>query len=193
MRDDARRAYLRDEQTACQGTGDPEDRAQLSPGAPNLTELERSAMIETAIQQAIRRGEFDNLPGAGKPLSGLDKPRDPDWWIKQKIEDEQLTGLGPAALTLRVEDAKLEATLDAMTREADVRAALEDFNQRVIEAQRQLLGGPPVVTQTRDVEAELRAWRDRRTRPAIPAPHESTDSTAPARRGWWATRRIRKR
>ena len=47
-------------------------------------------------------------------------------------------------------------------REDDVREAVEDFNRRVIEARRQLLGGPPVVTPTRDVDAEVRAWRERR-------------------------------
>jgi hypothetical protein len=123
---------------------------------------QRGWIVETAIQQAMRRGDFDDLPGAGKPLQGLGDRHDPDWWIRRKIEREQLSGLGPPALTLRVENTQLEARLDAMANEGDVRAALEDFNRRVIEARRQLLGGPPVVTPTRDVEAELAAWRERR-------------------------------
>lgn len=129
-----------------------------------MTETERWAYVETSIQQAIRRGEFDDLPGAGKPLEGLGDHHDPDWWIRRKIQTEQLTGLGPAALTLRVENTALEQTLDAMSREGDVREALEDFNRRVIEARRQLLGGPPVVTPTRDVDAEVAAWTERRAR-----------------------------
>ncbi|HKT57997.1 MAG TPA: DnaJ family domain-containing protein, partial [Microbacterium sp.] len=123
------------------------------------SELERAAYVETAIQQAIRRGEFDNLPGAGKPLPGLGDHHDPDWWIRRKIQTEKLTGLGPPALTLRVEDRELDDRLDALHREADVRTAVEDFNRRVIEARRQLLGGPPVVTPTRDVEEAVAAWR----------------------------------
>ncbi|GAA1960497.1 DUF1992 domain-containing protein [Microbacterium deminutum] len=126
------------------------------------TAAQRAAFVEVSIQQAIRRGEFDNLPGAGKPLPGLGTHHDPDWWIKRKIETEKLTGLGPPALTLRVESAELPARLDQLGHEEDVRAALEDFNRRVIEARRQLLGGPPVVTPTRDVEAEVRSWRERR-------------------------------
>ena len=66
------------------------------PARPS-TQAERSAYVENAIQQAIRRGEFDNLPGAGKPLEGLTGQHDPDWWIRRKIEREQLTGLGPPA------------------------------------------------------------------------------------------------
>lgn len=128
----------------------------------NPTAADRAAFVEMAIQQAIRRGEFDNLPGAGKPLPGLNGRHDPDWWIRRKIESEQLTGLGPPALTLRTEDAALDDRLDGMSREADVRAAIEDFNVRVKEARRQLLGGPPVVTQLRDPDHEVRAWRERR-------------------------------
>ncbi|MFF2486307.1 DUF1992 domain-containing protein [Microbacterium sp. NPDC058062] len=144
---------------------------------------DRAAVVETAIQQAIRRGEFDDLPGAGKPIPGLGETHDPDWWIRRKIETEQLTGLGPPALMLRVENAELEARLDGLGNESDVREAVEDFNRRVIEARRQLLGGPPVVTPTRDVEAELAAWRERREARAASIAEE-TDA-APPRRAWW--------
>lgn len=127
-----------------------------------MSETQRQAFIETSIQQAIRQGAFDDLPGAGKPLEGLGQTHDPDWWIRRKIQTENLTGLGPPALVLRVEHARMEQTLDDLYTEADVREAVEDFNARVIEARRQLLGGPPVVTPTRDVEAEVAAWRQRR-------------------------------
>jgi hypothetical protein len=120
--------------------------------------------VEISIQQAMRRGDFDGLPGAGKPIAGLGGTHDPNWWIRRKIEREQLTGLGPPALTLRTEDKGLSARLDAAASERAVREILEDFNARVIEARRQLLGGPPVVTPVRDVEAEVAAWHERRSR-----------------------------
>lgn len=133
--------------------------------------VDRAAYVESAIQVAIRRGDFDNLPGAGKPLPGLGDHHDPDWWIRRKIEQENLSGLGPPALLLRVEDRGLDEELDLLTRESDVRDVLDDFNRRVIEARRQLLGGPPVVTPTRDVDAEVEAWRERRAaRAAASAP-----------------------
>jgi hypothetical protein len=122
----------------------------------------RAQYVEISIQQAMRRGDFDNLPGTGKPLTGLTDTHDPDWWIRRKIEREQITGLGPPALTLRTENAALDGTLDALGTEKQVREALADFNGRVIEARRQLLGGPPVVTPVRDVEAEVTRWRERR-------------------------------
>lgn len=156
--------------------------AAPAPAAQAYSAADRAAVVETAIQQAIRRGEFDDLPGAGKPLEGLGDHHDPDWWIRRKIETEQLTGLGPPALMLRVENAELEGRLDELTREDEVREALEDFNRRVIEARRQLLGGPPVVTPTRDVEAEVAAWHERRE---ARAPETPTDAAPPRRRPWW--------
>jgi hypothetical protein len=145
------------------------------PGA--AAAVDRAAFVESAIQVAIRRGDFDDLPGAGKPLEGLGDHHDPDWWIRRKIESEGLTGLGPPAILLRTEDRELDGQLDLLGRESDVREVLEDFNRRVREARRQLQGGPPVVTPLRDVDAEVAAWVQRRaTRPA-PA-----EAAAPRRR-----------
>jgi hypothetical protein len=171
-------------------TSDDEDaEASAAPPARGFSAAERAAVVENSIQQAIRRGEFDDLPGAGKPIPGLGTTHDPDWWIRRKIESEQLTGLGPPALRLRVEHTELDARLDALSSEADVRDALEDFNRRVVEARRQLQGGPPVVTPTRDVDAEVTAWRERRTaRIAAQAQVDAEDAAARRRHPWWRRR-----
>ncbi|GGD64314.1 DnaJ family domain-containing protein [Microbacterium murale] len=146
---------------------DDEQDAEGEAPPMQLTAENQHEFVETAIQLAIRRGEFDDLPGAGKPIEGLGTHHDPDWWIRRKIETENLSGLGPPALLLRTEDRELDASLDQLARESDVREVLEDFNKRVISARRQLQGGPPVVTKTRDVDAEIEAWRERRAaRPA---------------------------
>ncbi|AXL13350.1 DUF1992 domain-containing protein [Microbacterium foliorum] len=139
-----------------------EDDAESGEAPGIAAATDRAAFIETAIQVAIRRGDFDDLPGAGKPLEGLGTHHDPDWWIRRKIETENLTGLGPPAILLRTEDRELDAQLDLLGRESDVRDVLVDFNRRVVEARRQLQGGPPVVTSTRDIDAEVTAWRERR-------------------------------
>jgi hypothetical protein len=147
--------------------------------------------VDLQIKQAMERGEFDDLPGAGKPLGDLGSPYDRDWWLKKLIEREQITGVLPPALQLRKEDAELDALLDREAREQDVRRTLEDFNRRVIEARRQLQGGPPVVTPTRDVDAEVERWRERRAarrtrRPnAAPSPRPARPQPAERRRRWW--------
>jgi hypothetical protein len=120
--------------------------------------------VDQQIRQAMARGEFDNLPGAGKPIHDLGPTHDPDWWVRRLVEREKITGVLPPALQLRKEDAELEATLDRERSERAVREILVDFNRRVVEARRQLLGGPPVITKLRDVEAEVEAWRERRRR-----------------------------
>ena len=125
-------------------------------------EVDPARRADYLLRDAIARGEFDHLKYAGKPIPNLDNVNDPDWWLKGLIQREQLTGLGPEALVLRVEDARLESTLDALYTEQQVRDSLEAFNRRVIEARRQLLGGPPVITKTRDVEREVALWHERR-------------------------------
>jgi len=171
---------------AARATGETpsEEPADAEPRVP--TWRDRAAYVETALQQAIRRGDFDDLPGYGKPLEGLGDHHDPDWWIRRKIRTEQLTGLGPPALMLRVEHAEFADRLDALNREDAVREYVEDFNRRVIEARRQLLGGPPVVTPTHDVETELTAWRERRVARSEAISAEPGDEPRPR---WWRRRR----
>jgi hypothetical protein len=199
MADDARRnaaRYLVDKLAKERGeqslTEAEQERDEQRSRTTAPTASDRAAYVETAIQQAMRRGDFDDLPGAGKPLTGLDGRHDPDWWIRRKIEREQLTGLGPPALTLRTEDKELDARLDALFREDDVRAVLEDFNTRVINAQRQLQGGPPVVTKVRDVERDVAAWRRRRIeRRAAEDARRAAEEADREANTWWNRRRRR--
>lgn len=117
--------------------------------------------VDLQVQRAMERGAFDNLPGHGLPLGDLGSPYDRDWWLKKLIDREQITGVLPAALQLRKDDAALEGVLDQEVREQAVREKVADFNRRIVEARRQLQGGPPVVTQTRDADTEVERWRER--------------------------------
>jgi len=129
----------------------------------------------------MAHGKFDNLKYAGKPIPGLGESYDPDWWVKGLIQRENISGLGPAAILLRTEDAELDAKLDAQYSEQQVRDLLQDFNRRVIDARRQLQGGPPVITKTRDVEEEVVLWRGRRA--AAQVPQAAPEPELP--RSWW--------
>lgn len=42
----------------------------------------------------MEAGEFDDLPGAGKPIPDLDRPYDPEWWARKLIERERLRDIG---------------------------------------------------------------------------------------------------
>ncbi|MFC7876835.1 DnaJ family domain-containing protein [Isoptericola sp. NPDC057391] len=164
--DPARRAaqYQVDREIAADEAADPGTEtggADRSAAQPRRRMDDRALWVDTVVDQAIRRGEFDDLPLAGKPIPGLRGTHDPDWWLKNLVEREQITGVLPAA-QLRRDDAELDETLDREPEEGRVRAIVEDFNARVVDARRQLLGGPPVVTPTRDVEREVQRWRERR-------------------------------
>jgi hypothetical protein len=141
--------------------------------------IDDAARADYLIRDAMAQGKFDNLKYAGKPIPGLGEGYDPDWWVKGLIQRENITGLGPQAILLRTEDAGLDARLDAQFSEKQVRDIVEDFNARVIEARRQLQGGPPVVTKTRDTDAELQRWHARRAAVEAPAPEPQ------AKRPWW--------
>ncbi len=152
-----------------------------------------AAHARARVEEAERRGVFEGNPYHGKPLPSNDGRHDPDWWIRQKIEREDIRGIAPPALALRTEDAGLDDALDALSIESDVRDVLEDFNARVKEARRQLLGGPPVVTPLRDVDAEVTAWLERRQErqaadAAAAAARAAAEQEARPRR-WWHRRR----
>jgi hypothetical protein len=45
-------------------------------------------VAENRIRQAMEEGQFDDLPGLGKPIPDIDEPYDPNWWAKQWIRRE---------------------------------------------------------------------------------------------------------
>ena len=115
--------------------------------------------VEKQIQDAIERGEFDNLPGSGKPLR-LRYPDDPDWFAKSLIEREQITGILSPAMALRKERRELPDLIDTLSDEADVRAVLEDFNARV---RTFLLRDATIVVGGVKVEEYVTTWHRRHT------------------------------
>ncbi|HYH33667.1 MAG TPA: DUF1992 domain-containing protein [Nocardioides sp.] len=148
---------------------------------------QQQTWVDLQLRRAMERGDFDDLPGAGKPIDDLGDSHDPDWWVKRLIERERVTGVLPAALQLRKDDSELDARLDELVTEREVRRELEDFNARVLRARYTPVDGPPLVTQLRDVEAEVGRWRERRARRRTPTP--PTPEAAPRRRWWRRERR----
>lgn len=117
--------------------------------------------IDRQIREAMERGAFDDLPGAGKPLQLSD---DPDWWVKSKIAAEDLSALLPTPLALRREVEVLNGTLAEVTDEREVRALLADLNRRIRESYLRPHDGPRVVVGVVDVEATVLRWRRARKR-----------------------------
>ncbi|HMM93479.1 MAG: DUF1992 domain-containing protein [Micrococcales bacterium] len=148
--------------------------------------------VERAIREAQERGEFDNLPGAGKPLrlTGTD---DPMWWVRQLAERERIdfTGALPPAVALRKEAATFPESLLELRTEESVRTVLEDFNLRV---RRDRLRPaeprmPQLVAPTVDVDEMVERWRVLRaaSQPPEVDPPVTTGEARPRRR-WWRRR-----
>ena len=167
-------------------TDDEKTRPDVRPegrAAARARIAQQQTWVDLQIQRAMARGEFDDLPGAGKPLE-LGEHHDPDWWLKKLVERENIVVL-PPSLQLRKDDAELDDRLDGLVRESDVRREVEEFNERVLKARYSLPAGPPLVTMPRDVEQTVAAWRERAAarRRATPRP-EPEPKPAPQRRRW---------
>jgi hypothetical protein len=114
--------------------------------------------VDKQIREAMERGEFDNLPGAGKPIPDLDKPYDELWWVKQKLRRENASYL-PPTLVLRKEAEDALAAASEAGSEADVRKIMAGINDKIREAIRKGLSGPPLNLMPFDVEDVVREWR----------------------------------
>ena len=123
--------------------------------------------VDRQIRDGIERGEFENLPGKGRPLDGIgphgvDSHRDEDWWLKAKLRRERLSYL-PPTLAIRKE---LEEALEAIARashESVVRRIVSDINERIRDVNRRGAEGPPSTVMPADEEAIVAKWRARNT------------------------------
>lgn len=127
--------------------------------------VEWESWIDKQIREARERGEFDNLPGAGKPLPDLDTPHDDLWWVRQKMKREDLQYL-PPSLAVRRELEDTRAKIDAAHDETEVRSLVEAINERIRYVNRRPGDGPPSTLMPLDVDAMVTRWRARRDGPS---------------------------
>jgi hypothetical protein len=88
-----------------------------------LPVLSVEAVVEERIQEAMRRGDFDNLPGAGKPLALDDDPLvPPELRVAHRILKN--AGFVPPEVLERREIAELETVLAELEDVAERKRAL---------------------------------------------------------------------
>lgn len=127
------------------------------PGLPFETWVDRQ------IREAEARGEFADLPGAGKPLPSLDAPYDEMWWVRGKMRREGLAFL-PPSLILRKEAEDARAAAAVARSEDEVRRILTGINEKIDAAVRRPPEGPPLNLVPFDVERAVADWRREHTR-----------------------------
>lgn len=140
--------------------------------------------IETQIREARERGEFDNLPGYGKPLADNTGDHDEMWWIRNWLKRENLS-FTPPAIALRKAAEDLLASLGTFPTERGLRTALDELNTRIREMNRSpIIDGPPSNMMPLDIEPIVVRWRELRAAREEPAP-PVVAAPAPRRRRWF--------
>src|SRR5262249_4192851 len=109
------------------------------------------SLAEQRIREAQAAGDFENLPGFGQPIPGIDQPHDELWWVKEKLKREQVSCL-PPALEIRLDAERTLAGLAEFVTEDQVRSAIAALNERIRRASLGPIWGPPVDIAPLDVE-----------------------------------------
>ena len=144
--------------------------------------------IDAQVRDAERRGLFENLPGAGKPLNI--KPDGGDYgqaWIRDYARREGVAAeeMLPTPLRLRREAERLAAEVPGLPSEEAVAEAVSDLNRRIVEWRR-IPDGPPVHVRLVNKDDMLARWRHARAVPARrPAPVPEPGGGTVQRRPWW--------
>ena len=116
--------------------------------------------IDRQIREAQERGEFDNLPGAGKPIASLNEPHDELWWVKQFLQRENIS-VTPGTLAVRHELERALEQIKSESSESRVREIISAINAKIRETNAKPTSGPPSRLMPLDVEAVVTSWRDR--------------------------------
>jgi hypothetical protein len=148
--------------------------------------------IDRQIREAQERGEFDDLPGAGKPLPNLDRPFSMDQWVADRVRREGLDteALLPEPLRLRKEIDRLPETVADLRSERAVRALVDELNGRIKESLRRP-SQLPVMAFPVDVDAVVERWRESRKAAETARAEAGRRSAAEppsrdeGREGWW--------
>jgi DnaJ-like protein len=120
--------------------------------------LSWNLLAEERIQSAQAEGQFENLPGFGKPIPGIDEPHDELWWVKDKLKREQISSL-PPALAIRLDIEKTLSKLSSLRSENEVRQELAALNERIRKASFGTTWGPPVDVQQLDLDECIARWQ----------------------------------
>jgi hypothetical protein len=118
--------------------------------------------IDAQVRVAREQGAFDNLPGTGKPLANLGEDYDPDWWVKQLVQREQVSVLLPSLELLRKVEKEL-AAIEKLQDEATVRHRVAALNAEIAKANATVMEGPPTRLGKLDIDKVVARWRQTRS------------------------------
>jgi hypothetical protein len=122
------------------------------------------SLLDRQIRAAEERGEFDDLPGAGKPLPSDSAPYRADWWVNRVVQQENAGAYAiPPVIALRKIADELTAGAVEYVSERDVRTAVADYNEQAVRARRLPQEGRAVLLPKLDADLVVQAWREARS------------------------------
>ena len=65
--------------------------AASQPASGGTPRKDWEGLADERIREAMANGVFDNLPGLGQPIPGIDDVLDENWWLRSKLKSEGLT------------------------------------------------------------------------------------------------------
>jgi hypothetical protein len=168
-----------------------------------------TSWVDQQIADAERRGVFDDLPGAGKPLNL--KPTGGDYgeaWVRDyaRREGVQPEEFLPTPLLLRREIERLNEAVGGFRSEVEIREVAGDINRRIVEWRR-IPVGPPIHVRLVNADDLVARWRAAQaaraarpatggaggTRPQAPEPPRASRESSSRRLRWWRLRWWRSR
>ncbi len=112
---------------------------------------------EELIRLAREEGAFENLPGAGKPLTDLGASYDPDWWVKKLVQREKVSVVPPSLELLRKVEAEVER-IWKLSDEAAVRERIRALHVEIARANVRAARRTPTRLAPLDADTIVAQW-----------------------------------
>ncbi len=150
----------------------PHDRSK-----PTLTAAMRRHLVERRIVEAMQRGEFDNLPGAGKPLHiESPPPKNEDlWWALKIMRQAEVV---PDEIRYRKRIDELRREVAAADSEQKALAAVRALNDQIRKLNRMGTNVIPTTLTTFDEANLLAQWRRGRRTPSREGDSHASDNSS---------------
>ena len=113
------------------------------------------SIVDRRVREATERGEFDDIPGSGRPLPGRGRPDDPGWWVRAYLARER--GRSAAAHQWENIERRVGATW-TLASETAVRRHVAELNEGIDEINQAL--DEPDRRQPLDADAVVATWRE---------------------------------
>lgn len=136
---------------------------ERKPGSQGMSPEVQRGLVERRIQEAMERGEFDNLPGAGKPLRIEEPPvlNSDLWWALKILKQANFV---PDEVRWRKQIDELRARMHGVRDEEELRQVVREMNELIEKLSGMGTNRIPMTWMKLDEEKAAAEWRRRRAK-----------------------------